>query len=88
MDSGLIERVRFTSSKIKGQGDVERLESELSGEDGVRQVNVDPENHTVTVDYDPTIIDENAVKLAVEDAGYRIDSEGVQLEVGSETVGS
>ena len=74
MQSGLEERVTLTSSKIKGDRDRDRLEGDLAGEDGVRDVNVDPSNHTVEIVFDPTITDTNRMRTLVEEAGYSIDS--------------
>jgi copper chaperone CopZ len=87
MNEGLAERTTLKSSQISGGGDADRLESDLSALEGVRRVNVDPNAHAVTVEYDPTIVDDNAIRAAVEDAGYKIDSSGSELEAGSETGG-
>jgi hypothetical protein len=45
----------------------ERIEAALTAIDGVRSVDV--EDKTVTVNYDPTIVDQNALRAAVEDGG-------------------
>jgi copper chaperone CopZ len=79
MESGVIERVSVTSSRITSDKDSQRLESTIGGIDGIRDVTVDPEQHTVEVAFDPTTIDRNAIKRAVEDAGYRVDSETSQV---------
>jgi copper chaperone CopZ len=79
MESGVIERVSVTSSRITSDKDSQRLESTIGGIDGIRDVSVDPEQHTVEVAFDPTTIDRNAIKRAVEDAGYRVDSETSQV---------
>jgi len=79
MESGVIERVSVTSSRIRGDKDRDRLESTIGTIDGVRDVSIDPERHTVEVAFDPTVVDRNAIKAAVEDAGYKVDSETSQV---------
>ena len=74
MESGIKERVRCMSSKIKGDGDRSRLESELSAVDGAREIEVDPDGHAVEINFDPTIVDANSIRRAVEDAGYSVES--------------
>jgi copper chaperone CopZ len=71
MQGGLISHLSFTSSKIKGSRDVDKLETELCAIDGVQTVNVDPNAHTVEVDYDPTVVNESKLRTTMEDAGYR-----------------
>lgn len=73
MNEGIQERVTFKSSKISGGSDSDRLQGDLSSVDGVRGVNVNQEEHSVEVRYDPTIVDANAIRIAVEQAGYSID---------------
>ena len=73
MNEGIQERVTFKSSKISGGRDSDRLEGDLSSVDGVRGVNVNHDPHSVEVRYDPTIVDANAIRAAVEQAGYPID---------------
>jgi copper chaperone CopZ len=50
---------------------VDKLETELCAIDGVQTVNVDPNAHTVEVDYDPTVVNESKLRTTMEDAGYR-----------------
>lgn len=75
MTEYLAERVIFTSSKVDSGHDVERLEDELSELEGVRDVNVDPERHTVEIVFDPAVIGATALQSKVEELGYAIDSE-------------
>lgn len=88
MNEGIVERVTFNSSKIKGASDASRLESELSTVDGVRDVNVNADAHAVEVRYDPTIVDVNAVRTAVEQAGYQIDSSGADTGAAATSGGT
>jgi copper chaperone CopZ len=67
------DRVVFTSSKIGGSGDVDTLEDNLSAREGVRDVNVNTDNHTVEVEFDPRVIDAQALRGEVEELGYGID---------------
>lgn len=73
MNEGIQERLTFKSSKISGGSDRDRLEGELLIVEGVRGVSVNQDAHSVEVRYDPTIVDANAVRAAVEQAGYPID---------------
>jgi copper chaperone CopZ len=68
------DRIIFTSSKIDSRRDVVRLEDELSGLEGVRDVTVDPERHTVEIIFDPTVISSTALHGQVEELGYAIDA--------------
>lgn len=72
MQDGLVETARFVSAKI-GDGDRDTLETGLSGVEGVRDVEVNGGDHSVTVRYDPTIVDENRIRTVVEDLGYSTD---------------
>jgi copper chaperone CopZ len=73
MNEGIQERVTFKSSKISGGSDSDRLEGDLSAVEGVREVSVNNDAQSVEVQYDPTIVDANAIRAAVERAGYPID---------------
>jgi copper chaperone CopZ len=70
MAQELTERAVYSSSKISGDRDVERLEDELSSLDGVRDVEVDTNAHTVAVVFDPTVVSKTAVQSRVERLGY------------------
>lgn len=72
------DTIVFTSSKIGGSGDVDTLEDNLSAREGVRDVNVNPDNHTVEVVFDPRVIDAQALRGEVEELGYGIDSSSEQ----------
>ena len=76
MNEGVQERIMFTSSKISGGNDSDRVEGDLSAVEGVRGVSVNNDEHSVEVLYDPTIVDANAIRAAVEQAGYPIDNSG------------
>ena len=54
MNDPLLERATFQSAAIKKDRDVETLETELTSLDGVRDVEVDPNGHTVEITYDPS----------------------------------
>jgi copper chaperone CopZ len=69
----LTEEVRLTSSKLTGGDDADSIESALGGLDGVRAVQADPDSHTVTVKYDPTIVNMNLIRERLEATGYPID---------------
>lgn len=77
MEDEMLEHVRVTSSKITGDGDRDTLESDLSGINGVRDVDVDPDSHIVEVTYDPTEVDLNQIRETIESDGYSIESETV-----------
>jgi copper chaperone CopZ len=69
----LTEDVQLTSSKISGSDDAGAVETALGSLDGVRAVQADPDAHTVTVKYDPTIVNLNLIQDRLEQAGYPID---------------
>lgn len=69
----LTENLSLTSGKITGAGDADNVETALGSLDGVRSVQADPEAHTVTVKYDPTIVNLNLIEERLDSAGYPID---------------
>jgi copper chaperone CopZ len=83
MEGGLVEQRRYVSPDIKGDGDRDRLETDLAAIDGVRDVEVDPNRHSVTVTYNPDVVDPNLIQQTVEDAGYKVESQ----EAGTSTGG-
>jgi copper chaperone CopZ len=78
MMQGLTKRITFKSSKINGDKDVDRLESGLSGLEGVRDVDVNITAHTVEAVFDPTVISTTALQTEVEQLGYKIESQTEQ----------
>jgi copper chaperone CopZ len=82
MESGLEEHLTLKSSRIKGDKDRDRLESDLSGIDGVRDVEVDPSANTVDIAFDPTIVNATRLQAAVEEAGYTLDATGDRSDEG------
>lgn len=70
----LTEEVNLTSSKIGSSDDATSVESALGGLDGVRSVQADPDTHTVTVKYDPTIVNLNLIAERLDDAGFPPDN--------------
>jgi copper chaperone CopZ len=73
METATMEEAAFHSSKITGDGDISRLETELSTVDGVRNVDVDTSSHTVMVRYDAAIIDRNQIAAQMDVLGYHLD---------------
>lgn len=73
MQPGLIDKTRFVSSKI-GERDIDKIETGLSGIDGIRSVEVTPEDHAVAITYDPTLLDINRLRAEFEGLGYSVDS--------------
>jgi copper chaperone CopZ len=82
MQGGLTEHLTLRSSKITGDGDRDRLETELSSLDGVRDVEVSPDSNTVDIEFDPTIVNATRLHAAVEQAGYTPDSAGDEADRG------
>jgi copper chaperone CopZ len=74
MNSGTTEQLTFNSAKISGDGDADRLETQLSGVEGVRDVEVNTDDHSVAVSYDPTIVNAARLQALVESAGYPLDA--------------
>jgi copper chaperone CopZ len=69
----LTESLSLTSSNITGDDDVSAVETALGSLDGVRSVQADPNAHTVTVKYDPTIVNLNLIEERLDSAGYSVD---------------
>ena len=67
-----LESVRF---QLTGNVDPDEVESDLSGLDGVRSVDADQNGNTVTVRFDAAIIDDNAIREALESSGYHIQNQ-------------
>ena len=59
-NTGLIQEVRFQTNRS-----AEDIQGDVAAMDGVRSVDCDPDTKTVTVRFDPTIVDENLIKQAV-----------------------
>jgi copper chaperone CopZ len=70
----LTDEVRLTSSKITSSDDVDSVESMLGSLDGVRSVQANPDSHTVTIKYDPTIVNMNLIRERLESGGFSIDT--------------
>jgi copper chaperone CopZ len=81
MTSEFTARITFTSPRIHGSDDVDRLEDELSDPEGVRDVDVDTTAHTVTIAFDPTVISATGLQGKVEELGYKIDSKSEQEQL-------
>ena len=75
------ERVLIQSSKISSSRDVDRLEGRLADVEGVRDVQVKPQAHTVEITYDPTVVSMTALQAEVERLGYAIDKADKQTEL-------
>lgn len=87
MERGTIEQIQFTSSGVSSGGTGE-LEHELGALAGVRDVSVDPGRHTVTVLFDSTVIDQNALRSALEDGGLTLEESVAETPPASaETAG-
>jgi copper chaperone CopZ len=69
------ERDTFESSDITGDGDRGKLETALGGLEGVRSVTVNPDAHTVSVVYDSAVLSASLLQTAIEDAGYKVNSQ-------------
>lgn len=87
MDSGLgglgntlSQHLILSSDRISGDKDRQRLESDLGAIEGVRNVTVDTDRHTVDIEYDPTIVDEVRLRVVVEEAGYRFSDQAKRDE--------
>lgn len=74
MDGGLVEQLTLRSSSISGGGDRDRLEAEIGGISGVRDIEVKTGEHAVQITYDPTIVNATSLQAAVERAGFKLDS--------------
>ena len=73
MVQNLEDRMLIESSKIDSGRDVDRLEDRLAEVEGVRDVEVKPDAHTVEIIFDPTVVSATALQSEVESLGYSID---------------
>jgi copper chaperone CopZ len=78
MAQELEDRMLIESSKIGSRRDVDRLEDRLAEVEGVRDVEVKPDAHTVEISFDPTVISATALQHEVEALGYSIDRTSTQ----------
>jgi len=67
-----LEHVRFQIGDI-GDGDVDRVETALSGINGVRDVEVNPDGGAVEVSYSPVEVSVPKLKEALIAEGYTVD---------------
>lgn len=72
MDNEILEHVRFQVGHT-GDGDVDRIETALSGIDGVRDVEVNRDGGVVEVAYSPTEVSVPKLKEALIADGYTVD---------------
>lgn len=70
MEGETIERVRVTSSKIDGDDDRSRVESDLGALQGVRSAVADPQSHSVEIAFDPREISLHKIQEVLQAAGY------------------
>lgn len=77
MEGETIEHVRLNSDRISGAGDVDRVQTLLSDIPGVRDVQVNPDDHTVEVGFDPRELSVTSLTQALNDGGYRVSAESV-----------
>jgi copper chaperone CopZ len=56
-NAGLIQEMRFQTNRK-----LQDVETELSGIDGIRSVTCDQDSKTISVQFDPTVVDENKIK--------------------------
>src|SRR5690349_11955282 len=68
MEGETLEQVELRSDGISGDGDADRLETDIAAIDGVRDVEVDTDSHTVSVSYDPRQVSYPKIRQAVETA--------------------
>jgi copper chaperone CopZ len=78
MVQDLNERMLIESSKIGSGRDVDRLQDRLAEVEGVRDVEVKPDAHTVEIIFDPTVISAIALQSEVEALDYSIDHASTQ----------
>jgi len=75
MEFGITERMHFTSPNIRKPQDAGRIQEELAGVEGIRDVEVDPDSHEVTISFDPTVTSELKIRGILESHGVQLDQE-------------
>ena len=61
--------------KVEGMtcgGCVKSIQNALSERDGIRDASADLDNGTVSVDFDPAVIEAAGIKTTIEDAGFDV----------------
>jgi copper chaperone CopZ len=79
MEGETVEHVRVTSSKIDGDDDRARVETDLGVLHGVRSVKVDPESHSAEIAFDPLETSLPKIQEALQAGGY----DAQQVEYGA-----
>ena len=71
MEGETVERTSFNVPDL-GDSDRDRILDALNGVNGVRDVEVQPEAHTVQVTYDPREVSVPLLQSELLDAGFKI----------------
>ncbi len=53
-------------------GCVKSIQKALNTREGINETNADLDSATVTVEFDPTLIQESVIRDAIEDAGFDV----------------
>jgi copper chaperone len=67
-----VEQIKLQVEGMTCGGCVKSIQNALTARDGVSEASADLDNATVTVDFDPAIIQEIAIRTAIEDAGFDV----------------
>ncbi|MDP6437302.1 MAG: cation transporter [Gammaproteobacteria bacterium] len=67
-----MEQIKLQVEGMTCGGCVKSIQNALTARDGVSEASADLDNATVTVDFDPAIIQEIAIRTAIEDAGFDV----------------
>jgi copper chaperone len=67
-----MEQIKLSVEGMTCGGCVKSIKNALGNHQGIGQTDADLDAKTVTVDFDPAVIQENAIRAAIEDAGFDV----------------
>lgn len=67
-----MEQIKLQVEGMTCGGCVKSIQNALNTRDGVSEATADLDSATVTVDFDPGVIQESSIREAIEDAGFDV----------------
>ena len=67
-----MEKITIQVEGMTCGGCVNSIQNALNGRDGVQDAVADLESGSVTVDFDPAVVQRPALEAAIEDAGFDV----------------
>jgi copper chaperone len=67
-----VEQIKLQVEGMTCGGCVKSVQNALTARDGVSEASADLDSATVTVDFNPAVIQESAIRDTIEDAGFDV----------------